>query len=48
MLSCRDVYSPHEVLGGNNQTFMVGNMEATRLDFELVSREAGSSRVRVQ
>lgn len=33
----RDVYSPAELLGGFNQTFMVGAMECTRLDYELVS-----------
>lgn len=32
----RDVYSPHELLGGVNQTFLVGQMECTRIDFELV------------
>lgn len=38
-LCCRDVYSPSELLGGSNQTFMVGSMECTRLDFELVRQQ---------
>lgn len=32
----RDVYSPEELLGGRTHAFMVGNMEASRIDYELV------------
>eukprot|EP00882_Tetradesmus_deserticola_P032939 GHRQ01037587.1.p1 GENE.GHRQ01037587.1~~GHRQ01037587.1.p1 ORF type:complete len:253 (+),score=123.41 GHRQ01037587.1:359-1117(+) len=31
----RDVYNPAELLGGNSHAFMVGNMEASRIDYEL-------------
>lgn len=33
---CRDVYSPAELLGGSRETFAIGAMECTRLDYELV------------
>ncbi|KAF8061303.1 yqkD [Scenedesmus sp. PABB004] len=34
----RDVYAPQELLGGTHpQSFMVGSMEATRIDYELTS-----------
>lgn len=33
----RDSYDPRELLGGAAQSFFVGHMECTRLDFELVS-----------
>jgi hypothetical protein len=32
----RDVYNPSELLGGSSHAFMVGNMEASRIDYELV------------
>jgi hypothetical protein len=34
--SYRDVYNPSELLGGSSHAFMVGNMEASRIDYELV------------
>ncbi|WIA34398.1 hypothetical protein OEZ86_012734 [Tetradesmus obliquus] len=34
----RDVYSPEELLGGRTHAFMVGNMEASRIDYELKSK----------
>lgn len=38
----RDHYKENELLGGSSQTFMVGNMEATRIDFDLVSISQGT------
>jgi hypothetical protein len=34
----RDSYSPSELLGGADATFFVGQMEATRIDYELQNK----------